>query len=227
MSFPVRKICKRFRRTVIFTTPFCPGAIRGFLRNKFAENIFTQADGGLRFFGFYVNLHNSFTSIFFTMTTDNRNFTITFCDYSRAEHRQAVATLINVYIKDEMGEGEPLSGSGQLRLVEGLAQHPAAIVLLAETCGLYAGLLVAFENFSTFTARPMVNIHDVIVLPEYRGKGAGRMLMNGLISEATRRGASRVTLEVRNDNPAAQHLYRSLGFGETSPGMYYWRKYIQ
>jgi ribosomal protein S18 acetylase RimI-like enzyme len=147
-------------------------------------------------------------------------------DCSDPSHRQAVAALIDAYIKDEMGGGAPLSEADRVRLVDGLGRHPAAIVLLAEAEGAYAGLVVAFENFSTFTARPMVNIHDVFVLPGFRGRGIGRLLLNGIIAGAERRGASRMTLEVRRDNVVAQELYRSLGFGETSPGMYYWRKYL-
>ncbi|MDR2389474.1 MAG: GNAT family N-acetyltransferase [Tannerellaceae bacterium] len=149
------------------------------------------------------------------------------CDFSCAEHRKALAALINVYIADEMGGGEPLEASEELRLAQGLEQHPSAVVLLAGVHGKYVGLLVAFENFSTFSVRPMINIHDVIVRPEYRGRGVGRLLMNGMIQEARRRGAARITLEVRKDNLAAQHLYQSLGFEETSPGMYYWRKSLE
>ncbi|MDR2809995.1 MAG: GNAT family N-acetyltransferase [Tannerellaceae bacterium] len=161
------------------------------------------------------------------MVTDNTDFSITRCDLSIAEHRRAVTALINVYIADEMGGGSPLTDSEQVRLVEGLDKHPATVVLLAASASRYVGMLVAFENFSTFTARPMVNIHDVIVHPEYRGKGIGRLLMNGIIGEATRRGASRITLEVRQDNLVAQGLYQSLGFEETSPSMYYWRKNLK
>jgi ribosomal protein S18 acetylase RimI-like enzyme len=157
------------------------------------------------------------------MTTVN----ITTCDYSNPEHLKAIASLINIYINDEMGGGEPLSPEEQIRLVEGLRNHPKSIVLLAETEGIFAGLLTAFENFSTFTVKPMVNIHDVIVLKEFRGKGIGRQLMNALISEADKRGSSRVTLEVRKDNFNAQALYQSLGFEETEPEMFYWRKYLQ
>jgi ribosomal protein S18 acetylase RimI-like enzyme len=152
--------------------------------------------------------------------------TVTPCDYSNPKHVQAVSSLINAYIGDEMGGGKPLSESEQLRLVEGLNTHPKSIVLLAETGGVFVGLLTAFENFSTFTAKPMVNIHDVIVLKEYRGKGIGRQLMTAIVSEAENRGSSRVTLEVRKDNPPAQNLYKSLGFEDTDPAMFYWRKYI-
>jgi GNAT superfamily N-acetyltransferase len=149
---------------------------------------------------------------------------ITLCNYSNQEHLQAITALIDAYIRDEMGGGEPLSELEQLRLVDGLNNHPKSIVLLAKTDGVFTGLLTAFENFSTFTAKPMVNIHDVIVLKAYRGKGIGRQLMNAVITEAENRKCSRITLEVRRDNITAQNLYKSLGFDDTNPGMFYWRK---
>jgi hypothetical protein len=66
---------------------------------------------------------------------------ITSCDYSNPEHLQAVASLINVYINDEMGGGKPLSAREELRLIEGLNSHPKSIVFLPETEGVFAGLL--------------------------------------------------------------------------------------
>ncbi|MDR2027275.1 MAG: GNAT family N-acetyltransferase [Prevotellaceae bacterium] len=151
---------------------------------------------------------------------------ITVCDYSNPAHRQALAALINEYINDEMGGGNPLSQEEQQLLIEGLESHPKSIVLLARHADIFAGLLTAFENFSTFTARPMINVHDIIVSKEYRGRGIGRKLMNAIISEAEKRKCSRVTLEVRKDNIKAQNLYQSLGFEEAEQGMFYWRKYL-
>ena len=149
------------------------------------------------------------------------------CDYSDPEHRKALIMLINEYIRDEMGGGTILSEQQkQTDLVEGLRNHPKAIVLLAKTQNTFIGMLTAFENFSTFTARPMMNIHDVMVLETYRKKGIGRSLMNALIEEAQKRNCSRVTLEVRKDNLPAQNLYRDLGFHELEPDMFYWRKYL-
>jgi ribosomal protein S18 acetylase RimI-like enzyme len=152
--------------------------------------------------------------------------TISACDFSIPAHREAVAALINRYIDDEMGGGTPLDVDEQRLLVEGLRQHPTAIVLLAAAGEEYVGLLVGFENFSTFTVKNMINIHDVYVRPAYRGKSIGRKLMEGIIEEAQKRRCSRITLEVRSDNTPAQHLYNSLGFEETVPPMLYWRKYI-
>jgi GNAT superfamily N-acetyltransferase len=152
---------------------------------------------------------------------------ITICNYSNPAHLQAIASLINAYIEDEMGGGNPLSQEEQQRMIEGLSNHPKSIVLLAHEADVFTGLLTAFENFSTFTAKPMINIHDVFVFNEHRGKGIGRKLMNAIIDEAKKRKCSRITLEVRKDNRNAQTLYRSLGFEEVEQGMFYWRKYLK
>ncbi|MCL1822556.1 MAG: GNAT family N-acetyltransferase [Prolixibacteraceae bacterium] len=151
---------------------------------------------------------------------------IVLCDFFDLKHREAVIMLINAYIRDEMGGGTLLSEPKQIDLVEGLKNHPKAIVLLAESHGVFIGMLTAFENFSTFTARPMMNIHDVMVLETYRKKGVGRSLMNALIEVAEKRSCSRITLEVRTDNMPAQNLYRDLGFHALNPDMFYWRKYL-
>jgi ribosomal protein S18 acetylase RimI-like enzyme len=152
---------------------------------------------------------------------------ITVCDYSNPAHRQAIVSLINAFIGDEMGYGNLLSNDEQRRVIEGLSSHPKSIVLLAEDAdGVFTGLLTAFENFSTFTAHPMINIHDIFVFKEYRGKGVGRKLMNAIIDEAKRRQCSLVTLEVRKDNLKAQNLYHSLGFEEAEHEMFYWRKHL-
>jgi ribosomal-protein-alanine N-acetyltransferase len=56
------------------------------------------------------------------------------------------------------------------------------------------------------------DIHTIAVHPDARDNGLGRVLMRTLISEARKRGAREVFLEVRADNPSAQGLYTSLGF---------------
>jgi len=148
------------------------------------------------------------------------------CNLSVPEHQKAVIELIADYIMDEMGDGVPQSEQEKADLIAGLKKNPETIIIFAEIQGVFVGLLVAFENFSTFTARPMINVHDVTVLKEYRNKGIGRKLMNALIEEAKKRNCSRITLEVRKDNLPAQNLYKDLGFSEPPPGMLYWRKYL-
>ena len=69
----------------------------------------------------------------------------------------------------------------------------------------YAGLLAprgALEG----------DIQTIAVTEDARGHGLGRTLMLALLTEARKRGAREVFLEVRADNPGAQHVYRRLGF---------------
>lgn len=157
---------------------------------------------------------------------NNTEVNIHECDFSDAEDLKAVGTLMNAYIEDKFGGGNPLDKSQQLRLVDALNKHPKAIMLLAEIDNVRCGMIVAFENFSTFSVNPMINIHDVIVLKEYRGKGVARNLMASVEKIAKERQCCRITLEVREDNTVAQHLYKSMGFGDTEPPMHYWRKYL-
>jgi [ribosomal protein S18]-alanine N-acetyltransferase len=79
--------------------------------------------------------------------------------------------------------------------------------LVAEDAAVdgYAGLLAP-------QGAGQADIQTIAVVEGARGQGLGRTLMNALLSEARSRGASEVFLEVRADNPAAQHLYESLGF---------------
>jgi GNAT superfamily N-acetyltransferase len=55
-------------------------------------------------------------------------------------------------------------------------------------------------------------ISNVAVAPAYRGQGVARQLMAATLREIAQRGGSWSILQVRVDNPAAHHLYSTLGF---------------
>ncbi|MEM6656327.1 MAG: GNAT family N-acetyltransferase, partial [Planctomycetota bacterium] len=86
------------------------------------------------------------------------------------------------------------------------------VVLLAWRAGEPVGLAIAFEGYSTFAARPLLNLHDLVVAAEHRGRGAGGRLLDAVEGEARSRGCAFVTLEVVGSNRAAQRLYRRHGF---------------
>ena len=54
-------------------------------------------------------------------------------------------------------------------------------------------------------------VKDLAVHPAARRRGLGRALMLAVFQEFARRGAVHVDLKVREENAAAQALYRSLG----------------
>ena len=139
-------------------------------------------------------------------------------DFEAAAHRAGILHVLNSYAGDPSGGGEPLSPDVRKRLVPALRDHPAALVLLAIADGRAVGVAVCFHGFSTFQARPLLNIHDLAVIPEWRGKGVGRALLEATEARARRSGCCKLTLEVQDSNARALGLYRSFGFDDLRYG---------
>jgi ribosomal protein S18 acetylase RimI-like enzyme len=148
------------------------------------------------------------------------------CDFENPEHLNALAELTNHYMEDPMGDSPPLNKLQQLRLIDGLANHPTSEVQFAIFENQIVGLTTCFMNFSTFYVKPYLYIHDLVVLNEFRGKGIGKALMENLINISIERKYCKLTLEVREDNKVAQSVYKSLGFEECNPTMFFWTKKI-
>jgi ribosomal-protein-alanine N-acetyltransferase len=55
---------------------------------------------------------------------------------------------------------------------------------------------------------------DICVVPTEQGKGYGKVLLNQFLAQAKKLGTSKVFLEVRAKNIAAQMLYMNAGFIE-------------
>jgi ribosomal protein S18 acetylase RimI-like enzyme len=156
----------------------------------------------------------------------NDNFKIISCDFDNLRHREALVNLMNEYISDKMGDGKPYTEDQKMKLVEGLKNHPSKIVLLALAGEQFVGLCNCFVNFATFTVKPYINIHDVIVTQSWRNKGIGRRLLENVIEKGCEMDCSKVTLEVRDDNHNARYLYNNLGFYDAEPRQYYWTRYL-
>ncbi len=76
------------------------------------------------------------------------------------------------------------------------------------------GALVAFGQIIP-KSRRRLHLARLIVQPERRGQGLGRLLAAHLLEVALSRGPVRVSLNVAPGNVPAISLYRSLGFSET------------
>lgn len=62
----------------------------------------------------------------------------------------------------------------------------------------------------------VADVMTIAVAPAAQGKGLGAVLLDWLIAEARRGGASHLMLEVRADNVAALRLYSKAGFVMTN-----------
>lgn len=132
---------------------------------------------------------------------------------SEPRHAEALLTMLDSYARDAMGIGRPLNAESRQRLMAGLIEHPTSLVFLAFQSEHPVGVAVCFVGFSTFKAKPLMNVHDLAVVPETRGQGVGRRLLKAVQSKAEQLGCCKVTLEVREDNQPARGLYHSQGFG--------------
>ncbi len=133
-------------------------------------------------------------------------------DYANPNDAQAIKQLLNHYASDPMGGGNALKSDVLNQVVAKLSTFQTAITLIAWHGEKAVGLLNAFESFSTFKCKPLINIHDIVVLSEYRGHGIGHQLLSAIQHEAIKRDCCKLTLEVLEGNKTAQRLYQSFGF---------------
>jgi len=124
----------------------------------------------------------------------------------------AIVAVLDSYASDPRGGSTPLSAEVKARLIPGLAAHPTTRVWLAFDAGQAIGLCVGFMGFSTFRAQPLINIHDLAVVPGRRGGGVGRALLTAVEQHARDAGCCKLTLEVQDDNHPARLLYERFGF---------------
>lgn len=83
--------------------------------------------------------------------------------------------------------------------------------LICRRGGTPVGFALYFFTYSTFLGRPTLYLEDLFVLPEERGRGAGRTLLGELARIAKRRGCGRMEWAVLDWNEKAFRFYRRLG----------------
>ena len=96
---------------------------------------------------------------------------IIIADLALPTHAAAVVYLLNEYAKDNMGGSAELSAFVKDNLIAELRKRQVVHIVLAIVDAAPAGLAIYFEGFSSFACKPLLNIHDIIVAKEYRGRG--------------------------------------------------------
>ena len=131
-----------------------------------------------------------------------------------ADAAQAAAwlDLLDHYARDPMGGGAALSSYARANLARELAVLPSFHGALAWTGDEAVGLINCFAGFSTFAARPLLNIHDIVVRADRRGQGIGRALLGWAEARAGELGCCKLTLEVLSGNARAMAVYGAAGY---------------
>jgi ribosomal protein S18 acetylase RimI-like enzyme len=94
---------------------------------------------------------------------------------------------------------------------------PDTAVLVADDNGDVIGYSYAsIEGFDYMALRgPAAVLQDIIVDPEFRGHGVGRLLLAATLADLKSRGAPRVVLTTAEGNEAAHRLFADVGFRRT------------
>lgn len=121
--------------------------------------------------------------------------------------------LILTFIKDlaayEKMADEVIATEDLLR--EWIFEKGKAEVIFAMEEDKEVGFALFFHNFSTFLGRAGLYLEDLFVLPEHRGKGAGKGLLRQLARIAKERGCGRMEWCCLDWNQPSIDFYLSLG----------------
>jgi len=124
----------------------------------------------------------------------------------------AFLELLDHYARDPMGGGTGLKPEVKACLVEELRRVPHFHGALAWLEGEPVGLINCFVGFSTFAAKPLLNVHDIVVRDGHRGAGIGQALLAWAEGRARDLGCCKLTLEVLSNNQRALAAYERAGF---------------
>ena len=73
------------------------------------------------------------------------------------------------------------------------------------------GFSTIYQGYSSTRAESVAILNDLYVLPDFRGRGYGKQLVNHAVKSARARGYSRLQWLTAQDNAKAQKLYNELG----------------
>lgn len=116
-----------------------------------------------------------------------------FAGYLRFYERPADEARIAAFLGERLGRGE-------------------SVVFLARHGGRPVGFVQLYPAFASLSLARSWILNDLYVLPEARGHGAGRGLMQAARDLARETGAAELFLQTARGNTAAQRLYETLGW---------------
>lgn len=123
------------------------------------------------------------------------------------------AWVEKVYAIEQASFSQPWSREALEEEAKGLSGAHYLIARMGDRVVGYGGFRQVLDE---------AHITNIAVAREYRGQGIGRQIMEGLLGLCPELGILYVTLEVRQSNEAALHLYNRCGFTSAGirPGYY-------
>ncbi|MCB6367201.1 GNAT family N-acetyltransferase [Intestinibacillus massiliensis] len=127
------------------------------------------------------------------------------------DDRQAYLGLAAAFYADGDAVDHPVPAHHAARTFDALmAGTPYADAFLAEEGGAPLGFILLAITWSNEAGGLTVWVEELLTLPQARGKGVGRALLDQ--AREAYPGANRFRLEVTRDNARAIRLYESIGY---------------
>lgn len=153
------------------------------------------------------------------------NLSIIEAELENPIHTEHIVYLTNTYAKDIMGGGKSLPENVLENMISGIQETSNTLIFIAYEDDVPLGIANCFIGYSTFYAKKLINIHDLGVVPEARGKGVGKALIDAVSQKAKELDCCKVTLEVLENNPA-RRLYEREGFEYGEPQFFFMTKLV-
>lgn len=93
------------------------------------------------------------------------------------------------------------------------AAEPGRFVLVAEEDGAVLGF-ASGEERRHWSGDPELYVGELVVDPQYEGRGVGRALIDAVVDHARHEGLTTITLDTGAANNNARAFYKRLGFDE-------------
>lgn len=94
--------------------------------------------------------------------------------------------------------------------------NPAGCQFLYRESGKVIGFATVYFSFTSTIAAKVAVLNDLYTLPNRRGKGVGRQLIEHCRSYAAKNGAGRLQWVTAPENEQAQKLYDSMNTGKST-----------
>jgi GNAT superfamily N-acetyltransferase len=141
------------------------------------------------------------------MSDSSSNLTIT---PAQPTDVSAIAALIHA-LADYEKLAHEVTGSADDLARHLFSDRPYAEALLARVRDTPVGFALFFHNYSTFLMQPGIYLEDLFVLPDYRGQGIGKALLQAVGQVAVARGCARLDWNVLDWNSPAIAFYERMG----------------
>lgn len=127
--------------------------------------------------------------------------------------KEDLPEILRLHSQPEMDDGKVLSLAEAEQIFQRIAHYPDYDIYVAVHCDQIIGSfeLLIMDNLGHLGA-PSAVIEDVVVEPEWQGRGIGKMMMKKALQICNERGCYKVTISSNLKRVRAHAFYESLGF---------------